>query len=47
MAFHRLHLHAEPFELVNKGKKTVELRLLDEKRQKYRLGDELIFIAHK
>lgn len=44
MAIHHLHLHPEPFRLVQSGKKTVESRLLDEKRQKYAVGDTLVFL---
>lgn len=30
---HEMHLDHEPFELIKNGKKTIELRLNDEKRQ--------------
>lgn len=43
MAEHYLHLHPEPFHLVNSGVKTIESRLFDEKRRTYSVGDELIF----
>ena len=32
-----------PFEMINSGKKTIELRLLDEKRQKIAEGDTIVF----
>lgn len=40
---HNLQLATEPFEAIIGGKKTIESRLLDEKRQKIRVGDEIIF----
>jgi ASC-1-like (ASCH) protein len=43
MATHHLHLHPKPFEFVRSGQKTIESRLLDEKRQAYGIGDTLIF----
>lgn len=41
---HFLHLNPEYYALVKNGKKTIEMRLLDEKRKTYQLGDNLIFI---
>lgn len=38
-----MHLNQEPFELVRTRKKTIEIRLLDEKRRKINLGDTIIF----
>lgn len=38
-----LNLHDKPFSLIKERKKTVEIRLFDEKRQKLSVGDELIF----
>ena len=38
---HYLHLNDRPFELIKSGKKTVEMRLLDEKRKTYKVGDTL------
>ena len=38
------HLHPDIFELVKDGKKDVEVRLNDEKRQKLKVGDTLIFL---
>lgn len=40
---HAMKLHAEPFEKIKNGTKTIELRLLDEKRQKIKDGDEILF----
>ena len=40
---HQMKLHAEPFEMIKSGQKTFELRLFDEKRQKIRKGDKIIF----
>ena len=44
---HYLHLNEGPFELIKNGKKTIEMRLLDEKRRDYEVGDTLIFIHRK
>lgn len=38
-----MKLHPEPFEKIKSGKKTVELRLYDQKRQLLRVGDEITF----
>ena len=38
-----MHLADEPFEWVRSGKKTVELRLYDEKRRKIKIGDTIVF----
>ena len=38
-----MKLNAEMFEKVKSGKKTYEVRLLDEKRQKVGVGDTIIF----
>ena len=40
---HELKLHASPFEKIKSGMKTIELRLYDEKRQKIKAGDDIIF----
>ena len=39
-----MRLDPKPFELIKSGKKTVELRLYDEKRQRLNKGDDIIFI---
>ena len=44
-AVHCLKLHASPFEMIKSGKKTIELRLYDEKRQKIKVGDDIIFTS--
>lgn len=40
---HRMKLAPAPFELIKSGKKTVELRLYDEKRKELRAGDIIEF----
>jgi ASC-1-like (ASCH) protein len=40
---HRMRLNPAPFAMIKSGQKTVELRLLDEKRQKIRVGDIILF----
>ena len=40
---HRMKLNPEPFEMIESGEKTFELRLLDEKRRKIRKGDIIRF----
>jgi len=40
---HELRLHNNPFNLIKQKSKTVEMRLYDEKRQKIKKGDEIIF----
>ena len=40
---HELRLHNEPFELINSGSKTIEMRLYDEKRKLIKEGDIIIF----
>ena len=44
MTAHKLHLHKEPFEMIEQGLKTMEARLYDERRQRIDIGDEIIFI---
>ena len=41
---HTLNLQPSPFELIECGRKTIELRLYDEKRQMIRVGDTLVFV---
>lgn len=38
-----MRLSAEPFEMIRREEKTVEIRLYDEKRQKIREGDGILF----
>ena len=40
---HEMKLHSSPFEMIKSGKKTIELRLYDEKRQLIKEGDIIIF----
>lgn len=40
---HELHLNHGPFESIKAGTKTIEMRLFDEKRSKYQVGDILSF----
>lgn len=38
-----MRLQQEPFEKIRNGQKTIEVRLLDEKRKSMRVGDEIEF----
>ena len=40
---HYMNLNPKPYELISKGIKTIELRLLDEKRKQIKVGDTLVF----
>lgn len=40
---HEMKLQASPFEKIKSGEKNIELRLFDEKRQKIKIGDNIIF----
>ena len=40
---HEMKLHPSPFEKIKSGAKNIELRLFDEKRQKIKIGDTIIF----
>ena len=40
---HKMHLKKVPFDKIKQGKKTIELRLYDEKRQKISSGDVIQF----
>lgn len=40
---HMMMLTPSPYEMIKNGKKTIELRLYDEKRQKIRIGDMIVF----
>lgn len=44
---HNMKLNPEPFELISSGQKTIELRLNDEKRQRIKISDEIIFTKTK
>ena len=38
-----MNLAPSPFAMIKSGQKTIELRLLDEKRRQIRVGDDVIF----
>lgn len=40
---HSMKLNVEPFEAVRNHRKTVEIRLNDEKRQNVKIGDTIVF----
>jgi ASC-1-like (ASCH) protein len=40
---HGMKLAVRPFEDIRDGRKVIESRLYDEKRQKIQLGDEIVF----
>ncbi len=40
---HNMNLSPVPFEMIKSGQKTIELRLNDEKRQRIKTGDTIIF----
>lgn len=40
---HKMQLNKKPFDLIKNGNKTIELRLLDEKRKKIKTDDEIVF----
>ena len=40
---HKMKLQSSPFELIAQGKKDIEMRLFDEKRQKIKAGDNIEF----
>ena len=40
---HQMKLYSVPFDRIKSGKKTLELRLYDEKRQQVKIGDEIEF----
>ena len=41
---HVMKLHSAPFEMIQSGRKTIELRLYDEKRRLISVGDEIEFV---
>lgn len=41
---HRMKLHDAPYNMIENGSKTIELRLYDEKRRSISVGDEIEFI---
>ena len=40
---HTMKLHSRPFEMINSGKKNIELRLYDEKRKNIKVDDLIEF----
>ncbi len=42
---HEMKLALEPFDMIADGRKTIELRLYDDKRKKIKIGDEIQFIC--
>ena len=42
---HYMNLRPQPFSMIALGEKTVELRLLDEKRKQISTGDTLVFTS--
>ena len=44
---HEFRLHNLLFDLIKSWKKKIEVRLFDEKRQKIKLWDEIIFISRE
>jgi ASC-1-like (ASCH) protein len=46
MTIHQMKLSAAPFEKIARGKKIIESRLYDEKRQQIRIGDEIEFTSN-
>ncbi len=40
---HQMNLHPGPFAMIQSGRKTIELRLWDEKRQRIEVGDTVTF----
>lgn len=44
MAAYLMHLNAEPFEKIKAGTKYVEMRLYDDKRRQFKVGDKIDFL---
>ncbi len=40
---HEMGLYSEPFESMRSGRKRIEIRLCDEKRQRIDVGDTIVF----
>ena len=40
---HRMSLNEEPFEKISRGEKTIEVRCNDEKRQRLKVTDIILF----
>ena len=44
---HNMKLNPAPYDMIKCGKKTIELRLFDEKRQQIKVGDSIVFTNTK
>jgi len=44
---HEMHLHNEPFEKIKAGIKTIEMRVNDEKRRLFKVGDTIVITSRK
>lgn len=44
---HTMKLHDAPYDMIKSGRKTIELRLYDEKRRMISVGDEIEFLNSK
>ena len=42
-----LNLNPAPFDMIKSGRKTIELRLYDERRQSIKEGDTLVFVHNE
>ena len=40
---HQMKLQNDPFQMIKKGQKTIEMRLYDEKRKLVQVGDNISF----
>ncbi|MCL4380860.1 ASCH domain-containing protein [Candidatus Marsarchaeota archaeon] len=40
---HEMSLNPEPFNEIKEGRKTIEVRIYDEKRRNVKIGDEIVF----
>ncbi len=40
---YKMHLREKPFVMIKSGSKNIEMRLYDEKRQKIKVGDTILF----
>jgi len=47
MKKHIMNLHPSPMKMIKEGKKTIELRLYDEKRKQISIGDKIKFVNSK
>lgn len=44
---YKMHVEDKAFKAIKDGKKTIEMRLFDEKRQQFKIGDIVIFKNRK